>query len=139
MMLPLNNKRYFKYLCVISVLFLFASPGNVSCGSAVEGITVQWIDVNDLETVLRDQNPLIVDLRTPREFKGGHLAGALNIPIEDLIHNRPLLNDYKDKHVLLYCRTVNKTRKAIWLLHERGFKSIYALRGGYEGLKFHGH
>lgn len=139
MMFPLNSKRYLKYFYIMGVLILYAWTGNVSCGFATEGITVQWIDVDDLEAVLRDQNPVIVDLRTPREFQDGHLAGAVNIPIEDLMHNRPLLDDYKNKHILLYCRTDNKTLRAIWLLQERGFKFIYALRGGYEGLKYHGH
>jgi rhodanese-related sulfurtransferase len=137
MRFPLNNKRYLKYLWVLGAVLLFACPETVSCGFAAEDITVQWIDVSDLGTVLRDRTPVIVDLRTPREFKGGHLAGAVNIPIENLIRRHSQLDDYRDKPVLLYCRTVNKTRRAIWLLQERGFKSIYALWGGYEGLKIH--
>lgn len=91
----------------------------------------RWIDLNQMKKIIEEQNPVIIDLRTPREFEQGHVPGALNVPVDDLRTDRTLLDAYKDKPVLLYCRTVNRTGRALWLLEGRGFKMIYALNGGY--------
>lgn len=125
--------RLMNYVIVISAVFW----GIVSCAFAAEGKNVHWIEIRDLKSVIEEHSPVIVDLRTPLEFKGGHLSGAINVPIENLFHNRALLDGYRKRSLLLYCRTVNKTGTAIALLRERGFKSIYALEGGYEKVRLH--
>lgn len=100
-----------------------------------EEIRIRWVSTEKLQQIIEEQDPVIVDLRTPEEFKRGCIPGAMNIPIEVLRSNRSVLDTYKGKPLLLYCRTVNKTDLALWLLDSRGFKSIYALRGGYEAYR----
>ncbi len=92
---------------------------------------MRWIDLNSMKKILEEQAPVIIDLRTPHEFEQGHIPGAVNVPLDELRANRTLLDKYKDHPVLLYCRTVNRTGRALWLLEGRGFKLIYALSGGY--------
>ncbi|MBN1470175.1 MAG: rhodanese-like domain-containing protein [Syntrophaceae bacterium] len=99
---------------------------------AKEKIWVRWIGVDQLARVMREKSPVVIDLRTPFEYQQNRLPGAINIPIEDLISNRTLLDFYKERHILLYCRTINKTRMALWFLEDRSFQLIYALEGGYE-------
>lgn len=120
-----------KLIFVISLLALMVCFISLEFGFAGEATTVRWIDVDQLNQVLKAQSPVIVDLRTPREFEQGHIAGAVNVPVDDLRANRTLLDAYKDKTVLLYCRTVNRTGRALGLIDGRGFKMIYALNGGY--------
>ncbi|MFO7569960.1 MAG: rhodanese-like domain-containing protein [Smithellaceae bacterium] len=92
-----------------------------------------------MKKIIEAQAPAIVDLRTPREFEQGHIPGAVNVPVDDLRANRTLLDAYKDKPLLLYCRTVNRTGRVLWMLEGRGFKLIYALKGGYaEYRRLHG-
>lgn len=100
-------------------------------GFYAEETRVHWIDVNSMKKILEEQAPVIVDVRTPREYEQGHIPGAVNVPLDDLRANRALLDAHKDQPVLLYCRTVNRTVRALWLLEGRGFKMIYALKGGY--------
>ncbi len=99
---------------------------------AKEKIWVRWIGVDQLARVMREKSPVVIDLRTPFEYQQNRLPGAINIPIEDLISNRTLLDFYKERPILLYCRTINKTRMALWFLEDRSFQLIYALEGGYE-------
>lgn len=117
-----------KLTICLMLVFCFAL---VSSGFAAEASRVRWIDLNQMKKIIEDQAPVIVDLRTPREFEQGHISDAVNVPVDDLRANRALLDSYKDQPVLLYCRTVNRTGRALWLLEGRGFKTIYALNGGY--------
>jgi rhodanese-related sulfurtransferase len=107
----------------------------ISDSPAAEKTRVRWIGVDQINKIIEEQKPVIVDLRTPAEYERGHISGALNVPIETLRSNRSALDIYKDNPVLIYCRTINKADLAIWFLENRGFKSIYALKGGYEAYR----
>jgi len=109
--------------------------GCLSNRLAEENTVVRWISIDQLDAVIEKKSPLIVDLRKPLEYISGHLPGAVNVPLDDLRANRSLLDAYRDKPVLFYCRTVNRTERALWMLEGRGFKSIYALRGGYQAFR----
>ena len=92
---------------------------------------VRWIDRAELEALLEDKDLVIIDIRTPREFRGGHIPGAVNVPLDDIERGRADLDRYRDRAVLIYCRTVNRSGLAIPLLQAKGFREIYVLRGGY--------
>ncbi|MGV8079971.1 MAG: rhodanese-like domain-containing protein [Syntrophales bacterium] len=128
-----------KHLYVLTALFIAVSVGNPSVLPASENGSVYWIGINELRGLLQNRSLLIVDLRTPREFRQGSIPGSVNVPIEDLSLLRSLLDEYKNRDILLYCRTVNKTSRAIWILRQRGFRSLYALRGGYESYRLFSH
>lgn len=128
-----TNFRISSIVFGVIILSLFA--GFISDSPTAEKTRVRWIGVDQINKIIEEQKPVIVDLRTPLEFQNGHISGAINIPIEVLRSNRSALDIYKDNPVLLYCRTINKTDLAIWFLENRGFKSIYALKGGYETFK----
>lgn len=129
-------ERYFlNFFAAIIMLTLMICFSVISEGIAAEETRICWIGLEKLQQVIEEQEPVIVDLRTPEEFRRGRITGAVNIPIEILRSNRAVLDEYKEKPLLLYCRTVNKTDLALWLIDNRGFKSIYALRGGYEAYR----
>ena len=80
------------------------------------------------------QNPpqglIIVDVRTPAEFREGHLPGAVNIdyfggPFEAQIANLP-----KDAPVLLYCRTGNRSAGAYKSMQKAGIGNILHMNEG---------
>ena len=122
-------------LFIFGVIILLLFPALILDSPATEKTRVRWIGVDQINKIIEEQKPVIVDLRTPAEYERGHISGALNVPIETLRSNRSTLDIYKDNPVLLYCRTINKTDLAIWFLEGRGFKSIYALKGGYEAYR----
>jgi phage shock protein E len=70
---------------------------------------------------------LLVDVRTPEEFSGGHIPGAVNIAL-DKIEER--LSDIpRDEPVVLYCRSGNRSGQAYELLRQAGYTSLYDLGG----------
>lgn len=123
-------------ICVLALMMI--SVAYFATGFAAQETSARWIDVDQLDKVIEKQNPVIIDLRTPLEFQHGHIAGAINIPIEALRTDRSAMDAYKNKPLLLYCRTIKKTDLALWLLEGRGFKTIYALKGGYEAYRLRG-
>lgn len=70
---------------------------------------------------------LLLDVRTPEEFNSGHIAGAVNISIDELAQR---LNEVpQDKPVVLYCRSGNRSNQASQILERAGYAEIYDLGG----------
>lgn len=71
---------------------------------------------------------LLVDVRDPDEFEEGHIAGAINLPLNDL---RARLNELpRDRELWLYCRVGQRGYYAARLLMQHGFQ-VKNLSGGY--------
>jgi rhodanese-related sulfurtransferase len=70
---------------------------------------------------------LLLDVRTPEEFATGHIAGAVNIPL-DALESR-LSEVSKDQPVVVYCRSGNRSAQAADLLESAGYDNIRDLGG----------
>lgn len=75
---------------------------------------------------------LVLDVRTLEEWEGefGHLDGALLIPLAELPQRLGELARYRDKPVLVYCRTGNRSMSAAQTLVNNGFRDVTSLDGG---------
>lgn len=67
---------------------------------------------------------LIIDVRSEEEYKAGHIQHAINIFIDKMEGRLNEIEDFKDKPVILYCNTGNKSGKAAELLVDNGFKDV---------------
>lgn len=72
---------------------------------------------------------LLLDVRTSEEFAGGHLAGALNHPLETLRQTAASLP--KDRPIVTYCQVGQRGYVAERMLRQLGFTQVSNLRGGY--------
>lgn len=70
---------------------------------------------------------ILIDVRTPEEFVGGHIPGAVNISVDQLAQR--LSEIPKDKPVVLYCRSGNRSNQAAQILERAGYSQIYDLGG----------
>lgn len=70
----------------------------------------------------------LLDVRTIEEFNAGHIAGAVNIPVEVL--GRYLNNVPTTLPVIVYCRTGRRSADAVTLLANAGYTQVYDLTGG---------
>ncbi len=86
------------------------------------------VSADDLYAQLGRPNVLIVDVRTPAEFAEGHVAGAVNHPLQTI--ERWYKDLPKDKPVYLYCRSGNRSQQAAEFLKKKGFSNIYNEEGG---------
>ena len=68
---------------------------------------------------------LILDVRTEQEFAHGHIAGAVNIPLQAIMG---FMNDIKkhNKAVVLYCRSGARATTALNLLTKSGIEAYNA-------------
>lgn len=79
---------------------------------------------------IESDTPLILDVRTPGEYKNGHLKDAVLIPVQVLHQHLDKLSGYKDREILVYCATGNRSTVASKILIENGFKKIANMRYG---------
>ena len=88
--------------------------------------------VNSREAAELIQNikPLILDVRTPEEYKMGHLERSILIPLQALQSRLQEISEYKNQDILIYCATGNRSTVASKILIDQGFKRIYNLQGG---------
>ncbi len=89
--------------------------------------------VNNTEAVrLRDkQEGVFVDLRSEKEYRDGHLPGAIHIPPSAITQKNKKLERYKQKPVVLYCQTGTSSGKSGKLLRSQGYEQVYQLKGGF--------
>ena len=70
---------------------------------------------------------LLVDVRTPQEFNSGHIAGAVNIPLQELGQRASEIP--QDEPVVVYCRSGNRSSTAAKMLKNAGYDQVYDLGG----------
>ncbi len=74
---------------------------------------------------------LLIDVRTPMEYeKDGHIKGSKLIPIQVFTKFLPSLENYKDKEILVYCRSGSRSSVVSKFLDKMGFQKVYNLKGG---------
>jgi phage shock protein E len=65
---------------------------------------------------------LIIDVRTKEEFKSGHVKHAVNLPLQNLEQYYKYIP--KDKEIIVYCQTGNRSGVAAEYLRKRG-RTVY--------------
>jgi rhodanese-related sulfurtransferase len=90
-------------------------------------ITVQQLK----EKMKTDSSLVILDVRTPQELTGnlGQIDGVINIPVQELVQRVGELEKYKNKDLMVICRSGNRSATATKFLNEKGFKAKNILGG----------
>jgi len=73
---------------------------------------------------LVDAGARLIDVRSPGEFEGGHLPGAINIPVGQLAEHLPAVES-KDTPVIVYCRSGHRSSRAAQTLRDAGFTAVH--------------
>ena len=68
-------------------------------------------------------NLLIVDVRTPQEYQASNIEGSINIEWQDILDASNLVKTKKD-NIILYCRSGNRSGKALKILEENGYTNV---------------
>ena len=86
----------------------------------------------DWSDLVHNQKAKIVDVRTPAEYKGGHIKGSINIPLNS-IHSA----DKKLKTgepIILICASGMRSGQAVQILKGKGYTAVYN-GGGWRSLQ----
>lgn len=110
--------------------------------AVTSGIMLLWSFVGNRVRGVKDANcaaalqlinhkeAVVVDVREPDEFKSGHLLNAKHIPLGKLSDRVGELERYRDRPIVVVCRSGNRSATACALLSRQGFTQVYNLSGG---------
>lgn len=97
---------------------------------AGDSVAYQNLSVPDFQKLLADSTVQLVDVRTPAEFKAGHIPHALNIDVKEVNFEKNIEVLDPARPVAVYCRSGARSRKAARKLAEKGFR-VYNLDKGF--------
>ena len=92
-----------------------------------KGILKQWY-AEDAESLPRDGSAILLDTRTPGEFRAGHIEGFRNIPVDELRERLGELE--RGKPVYVICQSGLRSYIAVRILAGNGFEA-YNFAGGF--------
>ena len=89
-----------------------------------------WVNPAQATHLINREDALMVDVREPGEYGTGHILGAKNVPLARLEDGGSDLGKRKDRPLIVYCDTGNRSAKAISALKKHGFARVMNLSGG---------
>jgi rhodanese-related sulfurtransferase len=118
-----------KAFLALAIFGLLLSCKNETTTSTAE-TEVKLVPVEDVLNIVQMEDAQLIDVRTPEEFEEGHIANALNIDFfsDNFLQNMEKLD--KEKPVVLYCKSGNRSNKSVQKLKDSGFSKIYDVDGG---------
>jgi phage shock protein E len=78
----------------------------------------------NLEKLIADARTTVVDVRTPAEFAGGHVAGSVNIPLQEIPNRLDELRALS-RPLVLCCASGNRSGQAEHYLKGQGFEDVH--------------
>ena len=85
----------------------------------------------EVTRLMNTGSALVLDIRDTGEFNGGRIPKSKNIPLAEIDKRVDEISKFKDKPVIVTCRTSNRSSSAVRLLKQRGFADVYQLAGGF--------
>ena len=81
--------------------------------------------------LMNREEALVLDVREPGEYGAGHILGAKNVPLSRIDSGgAELAGKKKDRPVILYCESGNRSAKAAAALKAQGYTRVVNLAGG---------
>jgi UPF0176 protein len=94
----------------------------------------KYVDPDSFNRLTDDPDTIVVDMRNHYEFEVGHFEGAIEVPSDTFRDQLPMaadmLQDAKDKNIIMYCTGGIRCEKASAYMLHRGFKNVFHLEGG---------
>ena len=122
-------------LIVLSFILVITPVLAGACSLQSKAITTVT-DVSPAEAyalvISRTGDPqfVILDVRTPAEFASGHIQNAVNVDFYSKDFRNELDNLDRQKVYLVYCRTGNRSLKAIEVMKDLEFETVYHMVDG---------
>lgn len=92
---------------------------------------IPQVSVTELKALIdRGNKPVLLDVREAHELDICKLDYTVHIPLGDLRFQLDELEKYKDRELIVYCRSGRRSNIAAEFLQEAGFKNVKNLKGG---------
>jgi rhodanese-related sulfurtransferase len=124
------------------------STGSVRAAAGIAAWTAAWLvacgvsNAGGASSVSPDEllalrgetaAPLLLDVRTPQEFRGGHVPGAVNVPHTELTARLGEIETARESGIVVYCESGRRAATAADVLVGAGFEDVRHLDGDMSG------
>lgn len=117
---------------VIAILSGFMLIWSV-VGNRIRGI--KEVDTVAALQLINHKNALVLDVREDDEYKAGHVLGSMLSPLGKLKQRVGELEKYRERPIVVVCRSANRSPSACAMLGKLGFPQAYNLAGGINAWK----
>jgi UPF0176 protein len=94
----------------------------------------KYVNAEQFNALANNANTIVVDMRNHYEYEVGHFENAIEIPSDTFREQLPMavemLQQVKDKTIIMYCTGGIRCEKASAYMLHHGFKNVYHLEGG---------
>lgn len=132
-------KNFIKFLSYFLLVFtLTACSKNEDSKIKVDNRDLETkVNIEQAKKLIDENKELIIfDVRTKEEYDSGHIKNAILTPYDQINENIELIKQYKEKSVLVYCRTGRRSTIATKSLIDNGFGKIYHMHEGISMWKY---
>lgn len=91
------------------------------------------VEANNIENLLKNKE-FLLDVREEYEYQDGHIKGAINLPLREILEKKDTLP--KDKDIYVYCRSGHRSADAVNFLKSLGFEKVHNVDGGFIDISF---
>jgi len=94
----------------------------------------KYVNAQQFNELAADPETILIDMRNHYEFEVGHFKGALEVPSDTFREQLPMavdmMQEHKDKNIIMYCTGGIRCEKASAYMLHQGFKNVFHLEGG---------
>lgn len=126
----MKNKGMIVLICLIVAIVLFLAYNKLGKGQADEVNTYISVSAEDAKEYMdKEENHIILDVRTQEEYDAGYIPGAILIPDFEIADRAEKELPDKDQLILVYCRSGNRSKKASAQLVAMGYTNVVEFGG----------
>jgi UPF0176 protein len=94
----------------------------------------KYVNAAQMNQLLDDENTVVIDMRNHYEYEVGHFDKAIEIPSDTFREQLPMavdmMQDKKDRNIIMYCTGGIRCEKASAYMLHNGFENVFHLEGG---------
>lgn len=94
----------------------------------------RYVNASQMNRLMEDPDTVVIDMRNHYEYEVGHFVNAVEIPSDTFREQLPMavamMQDARDKNIIMYCTGGIRCEKASAYMLHNGFKNVYHLEGG---------
>ncbi|MFV0606715.1 MAG: rhodanese-related sulfurtransferase [Niabella sp.] len=94
----------------------------------------KYVNAEQFNTLTDNPETIVIDMRNHYEYEVGHFQNAIEIPSDTYREQLPMaaemMEDHKDKNIIMYCTGGIRCEKASAYMLHKGFKNVFHLEGG---------
>lgn len=116
----------------LMLVFVFVTSGLMLTwsffGNRMRGI--KEVDTVGALQLMNHKDAIVLDVREQKEYDDGHILNAKLIPLGKLNDRIGELEKYRERPIVVMCRSGNRSAHASAILAKQGFAQAYNLVGG---------